>query len=225
MFRILLVDDERALREGLKTVLVGEGFSVAGARNGEDALKKYFEGVFDLVLLDVMMPGMNGFRVFEELRRRDASVAVVFLTARDTEADEVRALGMGADDFVSKSASEAVLVARIRSALQRRLRALPAERGEIGIGPMKANLDRLELELDGTVCARLTRTEADILRLFDSDRGRYFSRDEIVEALRGEGFACEDSMLYSHISNLRRKLSQASDMIENDRKVGYRLLK
>jgi DNA-binding response OmpR family regulator len=90
---------------------------------------------------------------------------------------------------------------------------------------MKANLDRLELELDGTVCARLTRTEADILRLFDSDRGRYFSRDEIIEALRGEGFACEDSMLYSHISNLRRKLSQASDMIENDRKVGYRLLK
>lgn len=225
MESLLLVDDERSLREGLRAMLTGEGFSVTAVRGGAEALKAYRDSPFDLVLLDVMMPKMNGFRVLEEIRRIDASVPVVFLTARDSEADEVRGLGLGADDYISKSASEAVLVARIRAHLDRSARSGPESGDTVRIGPLRVDLRRLEVEGEGGYSARLTKTEADILRILAGGRGCVFSADELISALRGEGFACEDGMLYSHISNLRRKLSPAGECICNDRKAGYRLLK
>lgn len=223
MARILLVDDERSLREGLKAVLAGEGFSVRTARDGAEALKIFDEG-FDLVLLDVMMPKMNGFRTCEELRRISPLVPVVFLTARDSDADEIRGLGLGADDYVSKSACEAVLLARIRGQLARSRRRVMASPSRISVGPSAVDFTRLEVEAaDGSV-TRLTKTEADILRILAADRGRVFSNDELVEALRGAGYACEDGMIYSHISNLRRKLASSGECIVNDRHAGYRLM-
>ena len=107
---ILLVDDERTVREGLKRLLESEGFAVRTARDGVDALAKLSDKRPDAVLLDVMMPKLNGFALCTELRKTDALLPVVFLTAKDSEADEIRGMGLGADDYVSKSAGEEVLL-------------------------------------------------------------------------------------------------------------------
>ena len=225
MAEILIVDDERVLREGLKAMLSGEGFAVRTARDGEDALRKISEKASDLVLLDVMMPKMNGFRTCEEIRKADCAVPIIFLTAKDSEADQVRGLGLGADDYVSKDAGEAVLLARINRALARaenfgavvaKRETEPIRLGKVRVDPKSFSV----LDPSGEI-AHLTKTEADILKLLDSERGAFFSVERLISELRGQGFACEDSMLYSHVSHLRRKLGPAGDLISSSRKAGY----
>lgn len=119
MAEILIVDDERVVREGLRQTLLGEGYAVRTARDGEDALRKIGEARPDAVLLDVMMPKMNGFRCCEEIRKADALLPVVFLTAKDSEADQIRGLGLGGDSYVSKASSEALLLTCVRRVLER----------------------------------------------------------------------------------------------------------
>ena len=228
MQEILIVDDERILREGLKSRLVGEGYSVRTARDGEEALRKIAERRPALVLLDVMMPKMNGFLCCEKIREADALLPVIFLTAKVTEADQVRGIGLGADDYVSKEAGDAVLLARISRAIRR-----TQEHAEVrsAVGGAELRLGRVTVDLNGlTVCegkteiSRLTRTEADVLRLFAARRGEFLVIDDIITELRGNGFACEDQMVYSHIGNLRRKLGSASKRIVNRHGVGYGLV-
>ena len=227
MAEILIVDDERAIREGMKAVLSGEGFEVRTARDGEDALRRIDEKRPDLVLLDVMMPKMNGFRACEEIRRRDALLPVIFLTAKATEADQVRGIGLGADDYLPKAEGEAILIARVRRALERarmiddRLARRTAR--AIRIGEVTVDPDGLTVSDARGEIARLTKTEADILRLLDSERGRLFVLDDIITELRGNGFACEDAMVYTHVHNLRRKLGTAAEKLVNTRGVGYSL--
>ena len=224
MPEILLVDDERALREGLKAVLTGEGYRVRTACDGKSCLARIAEHRPDLVLLDVMMPKANGFFACEEIRKADSQLPVIFLTAKDSEADQVRGIGLGADDYVSKTAGEAVLLARIRRAIMRQEAAVPSA-GEtdlvIRIGEASVNISSLTVSFGGREAARLTRTECDILRILDAERGRYFRLDEIIAGLRGKGYACEDAMVYMHISNLRRKLGRAGRLICCMRSVGY----
>ena len=228
MHEILIVDDERVIREGLKQRLAGEGYSVSTARDGEEALRKIGERSPDLVLLDVMMPKMNGYRCCEKIRETDKVLPVVFLTAKDTEVDQVRALGLGADDFVSKSASDAVLLARIRRALDRSRafgEKVKSESGtRIALGAVAVDMKTLAVVQDGREIARLTKTEADILRLFDSRRGELIVPDDIITELRGNGFACEDVMLYVHICRLRQKLGASAERVVNKRGVGYGLV-
>ena len=128
MAEILIVDDERMIRAGLAQLLSGAGFTVREARDGKSALVAVAERRPDLVLLDVMMPGMDGFKVCEKLLASDRDLPVVFLTAKDSESDQVRGLEVGADDFLSKTVGEEVLLARVRKALARvaRLSASPA---------------------------------------------------------------------------------------------------
>ena len=225
MAEILIVDDERALREGLKATLAGEGFAVRTARDGEDALRKISERAPDLVLLDVMMPKMNGFRTCEEIRKADAALPVIFLTAKDSEADQVRGIGLGADDYISKDAGESLLLARINRALARattfgetlaKREAQPIRLGRISVDSKSMVVSDPRGEI-----ARLTKTEADTLRLLDSNRGAFFSVEQIIAELRGRGFACTDSMLYAHVSNLRRKLGPAGGLISSSRNAGY----
>ena len=226
MAEILIADDERLIREGLKALFVGEGFSARTARDGEDALKKFAERRPDLVLLDVMMPKANGFKACEEIRRLDRLVPVVFLTAKDSEADEVRGIGLGADDYVSKTAGEAILVARVRRALERAA-AIDAEVSPprvLQLGAVTVDFDRLTVSGPGAN-GRLTRTEADILQLLALRAGSPMTGDELIAALRGEGYACEDGMVYTHVSNLRRKLRSAASLLVNDRSAGYRLMR
>ena len=222
MAEILIVDDERALREGLKATLSGEGHAVRTARDGVDALRKISERAPDLVLLDVMMPKMNGFKACEEIRKADRTVPVIFLTAKDSEADQVRGIGLGADDYISKDVGEAVLLARISRALAR-VADYDRQPAVIVLGKLKVDLDRM-LVIGAGDAVHLTPTEGGILRLLASGRGRYFSKDEIIDGLRGKGYACEDSMVYSHIYHLRGKLGVAADCLTCDRLLGYRLV-
>lgn len=223
MAEILIVDDERALREGMKMVFEGEGFDVRTARDGCDALKKITEKRPDAVLLDVMMPKLNGFRTCEEIRKLDRDLPVIFLTAKDSECDQVRGIGLGADDYISKDASEAVLLARIRRAVERSM-SLNAYDATFDFGKVKIDLERMTIcGADGEV--RLTATEAGILRLLSSELGRVFTKDEIISGLRGKGYACEDSMVYTHIYNIRKKLGTAAEHLSCDRHAGYRLVK
>lgn len=227
MAEILVVDDERVLRNGIRSLLSGEGFAVRTARDGDEALKKIAEKRPDLVLLDVMMPKINGFRCCERIRETDRILPIIFLTAKDAEADQVRGIGFGADDFVSKSASDAVLLARINRALERLSALGDASRRvsgtTIALGDVSVDMRSFVVMEKGKEISRLTRTEADILKLFDSRRGEPVLSDDIITELRGNGFACEDTMLYMHISNLRKKLGAAADFIVTRHGFGYGL--
>lgn len=225
MKEVLLVDDELAVRKGVRDFLVAEGFSVRTARDGEDALKKFSDARPDIVLLDVMMPKLNGFRTCEEIRRIDASVPVIFLTAKDSDLDQIRGLGLGGDDYVSKDVSEAVLLARVNRALERSRRQdeqRATHGGEkIRLGSVTVDLRTLRVCEEDTEIAVLTRTEADLLKCLDAKRGELVLFSDLIVALRGNGYACEDEMLYVHMSHLRGKLGVASEKISTKRGVGY----
>ena len=226
MAEILLVDDERVVREGMKRVLQGEGFCVRTARDGEEAVRQVGERRPDLVLLDVMMPKMNGFRCCEEIRRSDVLLPVIFLTAKDSESDQVRGISLGADGYLPKSAGDALLLACVRRALARarELRETELRRAAdvIYLGAVSVDLRALTVRSEaGAELALLTRTEADILKVLDARRGELFSSDELIAAVRGKGYACEDTMLYMHLSNLRRKLGPAAGKLVNRRRAGY----
>ena len=199
MAEILIVDDERMIRAGLAQLLSDAGFVVREARDGKSALAAVAERRPDLVLLDIMMPGMDGFEVCEKLLAADRDLPVVFLTAKDSEKDQVRGLEAGADDFVSKAAGDEVLLARIRKALARvrRLAASPAP----------------------SAC---TKTEADIYRLLSSARGRWFSYREIFDSIRGEGYYGDEGAVRTQMSRLREKLPPG-EKIESKRGCGYAL--
>ena len=227
MREILVVDDERAVRASYRRLFEGEGYAVRLARSGAEALRLFDERRPDAVLLDVDMPEMNGYAVCRELRRRDSAVPVVFLTAMEGDADQLRGLGCGADDYVFKTAANAVLVARVAAALARRDAMLAAGGSRvIALGRVKFDADTFALTLDGeTMDARLTMTEAALLRVLDAERGRSMSFKEIVTAMKGEGHVMEYSTFRTHLAALRRKLGPAGALIVNDRELGYRLLR
>ena len=184
MTEILLVDDERSIRDSLSCQLREAGFTVRVAANGAAGVEVFRERRPDLVLLDVMMPGMDGYAVCEAMRCADRETPIVFLSALDAEDDQIRGLAAGADDYVSKTASPALLEARIRKALER--------------------ADRFS-KMDAP--AAMTKTEADIYRLLESDRGRFFSYREIFSAVCGEGYYADEGA-----ENLRRPLSKSSSL-------------
>lgn len=225
MAEILLADDERTVREGLKALLVGEGYSVRTARDGAEAFARFSEKRPDAVLLDVMMPKLNGFKACEEMRALDPLVPVVFLTAKDSEADQIRGMGLGADDFISKSAGDEVLLARLRRALERAdaFTAAGKDARIIRLGRVSVDLDRRTVDGGGRQ-ETLTASEADLLRCLASSPGKPFSTDRILSFLRGEGYVGDPAAVRMHVMNLRRKLGPAGAMIANLQNAGYYLV-
>lgn len=199
MIEILLVDDERIMRDSLSRQLREAGFGVRVAATGAAGVAAFGERRPDLVLLDVMMPGMDGYAACTAMRAVDRETPIVFLSALDSECDQIRGLDAGADDYVSKTASAALLDARIRKALER--------------------ADRFS-RMDAP--ASMTKTEADIYRLLESDRGRFFSHLEIVSAVCGEGCQVADGAIRTHVSNMRKKLPDGERLLTR-RGVGYAL--
>ena len=211
---ILLADDERALRVFLREALERRGFSVRCAPDGVRALAMYRARRPDLLLLDVMMPGMGGYAVCEAVRREDAETPVLFLTALDSEADELRGLGAGADAYVSKTVSEEVLVARIAAALRRGGKS-PAgfDFGEWRVDPLRMSMRNLRGE---TVA--LGEREVLLLRVFAGHPGEVFSGDALLTRYFGGG---GDAALRVAISRLRAKLGAAGADIRSVHGVGY----
>ena len=188
MGEILLADDDPIARRGYRALLEGEGHSVRVARDGEDAVAKFAERRPDLVLLDVMMPRMNGIAACTEIRKSDPLVPILFFTAMPSEAGLVRGLGLGADDYIDKAKSPEELLARVAAALRRASAASAARSNgdELALGGVTVDLAKMVARGDG-VSAELTKSEALFLRLLASEPGRYFSFDEIANA-RGVGY-------------------------------------
>ena len=225
MSEILVVDDERVIRIGLKSMLEAEGFAVRTAKSGEEALARFREKRPDLVLLDVMMPKRNGFSICEEIRSLDPLTPVVFLTAKTGTAEQVRGFGLGADDYISKSTGDAELVARVRRAVERSVayRLSVSESRRLFLGDAVVDFDAQTVSRDGGE-ESLTPIESDILWLLSRERGRYVSLDEIVEVIRASGFSGDSGALYAHVSRLKRKLGKSGELLRWERGSGYALM-
>ncbi len=220
--KILVVDDERIVRTAFKNLLVAEGYQVELAKGGEEALEKFSRSKPSLVLLDVMMPKMNGLAVCERMREIDSLVPILFFTAMPGELAMLRAFGAGADDFISKDRSPEEFLARVKAAL-RRVSAVEGKTGDkISIG--KASIDFLTMG----VCVDsehlpLTKTEALFLRLLLSEPGRIFSFDEIFAGIGGEGYFGDEASVRTLVCRLKNKLGDASPVIVNVRGHGYKI--
>lgn len=228
-YDILLVDDEASMRRAFSSLLGGEGYDVRAVKGADEALQAYDAVRPDLVVLDVMMPATNGFALCGELRQRPDCPPIIFFTAYDTDANEVRALGLGADDVIAKDADPGVFLARVRRALERIAErapgAAPARETRVRLGRTTVDLARHDV-LEGTRrVAHLTASETRIVELLASERGRYFTTDEIFSALRGTGYIGAPSTVRAHVSNLRAKLGAGGALLVGERLSGYTLLK
>jgi two-component system phosphate regulon response regulator PhoB len=219
--RILIIEDERQLSEVLTYNLQREGYEVSAAHDGQEGLRKAQTLLPDLILLDLMLPVMNGLDVCRELRSGDRTkeIPIIILTAKAEETDQVVGFSMGADDYVTKPFSVKVLLQRIK-ALQRRSET-PAEPAEVS-QYLDVRIDRVkhrayvrERELD------LTPTEFRLLECLVRQPGRAFSRHQLMDAAIGEGAIVLERTIDVHIKTLRKKLGDM-DLIETVRGVGYR---
>ena len=224
MTRILIVDDDTNLRHTLGYAFRQEGFEVVSAEDGDKALTSFRQTHPDLVVLDVMLPGRDGFEVCRVLRR-ESDVPVIMLTARDTELDKVVGLEVGADDYLAKPFSTRELVARVRAMLRRTRRKEPAE--------TDARLEIEGLVLDGarhrvTLAEReieLKPKEFDLLAFFMGHGGQVFGREQLLASVWGYDFAGDSRTVDTHVKTLREKLGDSAERprwIETIRGVGYR---
>lgn len=216
---ILLAEDEPAIREGLKTLLEGEGYAVRTASDGEEALAAFRARKPDLLLLDVMMPKQNGYAVCREVRKVDTATPILFLTAKDDEADELRGMSLGGDDYVSKTASEPMLLAHI-AALLRRTGGV----AEVVFGFGDWRVDAASCRLVSVDGARVdvSLREVELLRWFASHPGEVFSRDALESRFWGVEFLGGEGSLSMAIGRLRAKLGASGALIESVYGVGYR---
>ena len=226
---VLIVEDEEDIRELVSYHLLKEGYQVAGVASGEEALAVVDKQTPDLILLDVMLPGMDGLAVCQRLRSlpRSADVAIMMLTAKSEEADIVRGLNLGATDYVTKPFSPKVLLARVRAVLRRKL-AVAAVDDEveecdevIEMHGMLIHPGRHEVRIEGNPVT-LSSTEFRVLYFLASRPGWVFSRQQILDGVHGDNYAITDRAVDVQIVGLRKKLGEAGKYIETVRGVGYR---
>ena len=223
---VLLADDDLYVREGVAALLERAGYAVRQARDGAQALAAFRERCPDLVVLDVMMPGTDGFAACEQIRAEDPCVPIVFLTALGGDESRVRALKAGADAFVEKTSSPEVLLAYVQRALARLADARAKEPvRELRLGSATVDLMGAVVRQANGLETKLTHTMVGILKLLASDRERAFSADEVLDSLRGRGFVCAGNLLYAHVARLREALGPAGHFVINERGVGYRLVR
>lgn len=209
-----------AVREALAMLLESEGYAVVKAVDGEEALAKYHERHPDLVLLDVMMPRKNGYAVCEAIRAQDRQVPILFLTAKDSDADELRGLMLGADDYMSKTSSDPVKLARIANALERR--GGQEASGDFTFADHKVDTVGVRLVAADGAETPLTVREVEILRYLSAHPGELLSRDFLLTRFWGVNFEGEDISLSVAISRLRGKLGKDGAHIETVYGGGYR---
>lgn len=219
---ILVVDDERSVRSGCRSLLENAGYAVRTARDGSEALRKFADRRPDLVLLDVMMPGMNGRHACAELRRADPLLPILLFTAMPSDVGAVDAFGFGADDYIDKSKSPEELLARIAAAL-RRGAAMRGAKDVLALGSVTVDLGGQTFE--GAASGELTRSEALMLRLLASERGRAFTHEELLAAQRGEGYSGDERAVHSAVRRLKAKLGPAGGLVASVYGVGYKLIK
>lgn len=221
---ILIVEDEDDVLELMRYNLMREGFSVTAATRGEDALKAVARKKPDLVLLDLMLPGINGFEVCRKLKNDPgtAEIPIIMVTAKGEEADIIVGLELGADDYVNKPFSIKVLVSRIRVALRRQPANAYDQKSELRVGGLEISPSRYSVLAKGKPIEGLTVTEFRLLHFLACRPGRVMNRQQILDAVRGEEVAVTERAVDVQMVGLRKKLGPSADCIEAVRGVGYR---
>ena len=227
--RVLIIDDDRALCRLIKDYLQPLGYEVVAAHNGSDGLERGLNESWSAIILDVMLPGMNGFEVLKHLRAK-TNVPVLMLTARGEEADRIAGLEVGADDYLPKTFSTRELLARLRAVTSRT--AAPAGKpddkasAEIVVGPLRLNPGTRRAVV-GDKPLDLTALEFDLLACLARSRGRVKSREELVEAVAERNYDVYDRSVDVHVWSLRKKLGddpKQPRFIRTFRSVGYMLI-
>jgi len=205
MTKILVVEDEASFSEALSYVLGKEGFEVVVADTGDGAIAAFDKGGADLVLLDLMLPGLSGTEVCKQLRSRSA-VPIIMLTAKDTEVDKVVGLELGADDYIVKPYSKAELVARIKAVLRRQSsESKPNDLGVISAGPVNIDIDRHLVTINGSTIA-LPLKEFELLEFLVRNSGRVLTRTQLIDRVWGSDYFGDTKTLDVHVKRLRAKI-------------------
>lgn len=232
--RILIVEDEAAIRTGLIDVFIYHGYDVDFAGRGDEGLEKALTGDFDLILLDVMMPGMNGFEVCTRIREHDrknnTDQAIIMLTAKSNDEDIIEGLSLGADDYISKPFSVAQLVLRVQAVLRRTTHSTQQNSQFISLGgDVTIDCQNLCFEGDQGNTISFTRREIEILQYLQANTERPVSRDELLNKVWGyaNDLELETRTVDIHIAKLRRKIESnpsQPQFLVTVRGVGYRLI-
>jgi DNA-binding response OmpR family regulator len=222
MTRILIVEDEPTISIGLQDDLAAEGYEVEAASDGDSGATKATGGNFDLIVLDVMLPGKDGFTICRELRASGSRTPIILLTARGQEADKILGLGLGADDYITKPFSPRELVARIQAVLRRA--TFPPSGKRYQFGDVLVDFSRHEV-LRGGHRIELTPAEMKLLRVLIENRGEVLSLDRLLQEGWGSDVFLTDRVIYTHINNLRAKVEpdpRRPRFIVSVRGAGYR---
>lgn len=221
--RILIVEDEEDIRELLEFNLAREGYRVEQAETGEDGYSQISRSLPSLVLLDLMLPGMDGLDVCRKVKQdpRTQHIPVIILSAKGEESDIVVGLELGADDYITKPFSPKILLARIKTVLRRH--AVGEETSEIVVryGSLLVDTKRHQVKVDG-VAIELTATEYHVLVFLLRRPGWVFTRKQIVDAVKGEDYAVTERSVDVQMVGLRKKLGTAAEWLETVRGIGYR---
>jgi two-component system, OmpR family, response regulator RegX3 len=204
MTRVLVVEDEESFSDALSYMLRREGYETVVAADGVDALAEFERAGADIVLLDLMLPGLPGTEVCRSLRAK-SSVPIIMLTAKDTEVDKVVGLELGADDYVTKPYSARELVARMRAVLRRRSEAEPVGESTLAAGPVRLDVERHVVAVDGQPVA-LPLKEFDLLELLLRNAGRVLTRGQLIDRVWGADYVGDTKTLDVHVKRLRAKL-------------------
>lgn len=224
--RVLVAEDDRNIREGLVEILEGEGYDVAAAKDGREALDLFHAEKHDFVCLDIMMPGINGYDVCREIRKTDSDVPVIFISAKSEEIDRVVGLELGADDFIMKPFGVREVVARIRAITRRCMRTQTNANGDeafcmgdLQVLPRELRARRGETDID------LSLRDIKILQLLNERRGEVVDRDTFFNVCWGLDYAPNSRTLDQHISQLRKRIEidpKNPQLIKTVHGAGYR---
>jgi len=220
---ILLVDDEEDILELLKYNLFRECYQVLAVTTGEEAVKAVHQSPPDLIILDLMLPGMDGLEVCKNLKNAAETnpIPIIMLTAKGEDSDIIIGLELGADDYIIKPFSPKILLARVKAVLRRKKESSQEHLSIIKQGDLVIYPDRREVFI-GELKIELTATEFAVLQLLAAKPGRVFSRSQIVDIARGEDYPVTDRSVDVHIVSLRKKLDKYGAFIQTVRGVGYK---
>lgn len=224
MSKILMIEDEVSFSESITFLLKKEGFDVSVANNGQDGINLFEKNGADLILLDLMLPGVSGTEVCRQIRLK-SNVPIIMLTARDTEIDKVVGLELGADDYVTKPYSSRELIARINAVLRRATNIEPEEEhGAISIGPIKLDIDRHIMTLNNVPVA-LPLKEFELLEILMRNSGRVLTRSQLIDRVWGSDYFGDTKTLDVHVKRLRTKIEKDPAnpvFIQTVRGLGYK---
>jgi two-component system response regulator RegX3 len=225
MARILVVEDEETLAEAISFLLSKEGFDVAVAATGPDAIDSFDKSGADLILLDLMLPGLSGTEVCRQIRTK-SSVPIIMLTAKDSEIDKVVGLELGADDYVTKPYSSRELIARIRAVLRRgEIQDSGGDEATLEVGPVRMDTDRHIITVNGEVVA-IPLKEFELLEYLMRNAGRVLTRVQLIDRVWGSDYVGDTKTLDVHIKRLRAKIEKDPAMpeyIQTVRGMGYKM--